>query len=217
MCIIGRWEGLLFAGAVGADAFEHEVDRFELVAFAEREVWNLDVVKADGALADTAVEMRVLVVVGVVAAAVAQLVLRVPAPVLYGMHYVGTEEKIEHAEDARFVERVDGLLELYKSERAFRAHQLPHDYEAVWRRSDAGGFKYLFCSEFHKAKISIIVGFRAFTVFYESRLKTCRVMLILLQRCCILWWCNNSVICIMCCKAQKNNIIRINSKKVFCN
>ena len=88
------------------NTFYHDVIVVHFEAGRQFRIWNLQTVQAVSALTNLAEEVRMLVVVVLLAVTVAEFVFRAVAAALDGMHQMVLPEQGESPEDVRLV---DGL------------------------------------------------------------------------------------------------------------
>ena len=100
-----------FFCALGADALDHVVDGFGLEAVGQCDCGDGDILKAEGLVADLAMEMHVAVIIDF-AVSVTEFVSDPFAAVIYLMKKVMLLEECEGAEYARLVNGIDDVLKL---------------------------------------------------------------------------------------------------------
>ena len=106
-----------------------------LIAFGNRDGWNLRVVEAERASALLTMEVWMLVVVVVVPMTVAELVAQAIA-ILDDMHEVFFTEEREGTEDVRLVDGADGMFKFDERHRSHgRGESLDYD-NAIGRWPD---------------------------------------------------------------------------------
>ena len=105
----------VFLGALGADALDHVVDGFCLESVGQCDCGNGNLLKAEGAVADFAVEMYVAVVIDITVC-VAEFVSDPFAAVIDLMQQMVLLEQGQGAEYAGLVTGVNGVLKLGHSD-----------------------------------------------------------------------------------------------------
>lgn len=112
-----------FVLALGTDAFYDEVGGIDHKIFGQFHSGDVDVVETVGLSAGLAIEVYVLVVVGIVAMAVAQFVFERAASVLDGVHQIVLEQEVERAEYGAAVCRDHSVLHLFQADGVFALFQ----------------------------------------------------------------------------------------------
>ena len=117
-------------GALGADAFDHVVDGFGLESVGQCDCGDWNILKAEGAVADLAVEMYVAVVIDVTVG-VAEFVSDPFAAVINLVEQMVVAEQGEGAEYAGLVNGVNGVLQLGHSDGTMAVSQRLEYQQAV--------------------------------------------------------------------------------------
>ena len=126
---------LTFAGAFGADALDHVVECLGPEAVGQRNCGDGDFLKAEGAVADFAMEMHVAVIIDITVS-VAEFVSDPFTAVIDLVEQMAVAEQGKGAEYAGFVNGVNGILQLRHSDGVVAVSQCLKYQQTVCCRLD---------------------------------------------------------------------------------
>jgi hypothetical protein len=119
-------------GTLRTEAFGHIVDAGKVVARGECDGRNGNVGQTKGAMAALAVEMYMLIVVGIVAiVAVTELIAYTIATIFDDMHQVVLTEEGKGTEDTRLVNRQDLIFQLGERQRTLGIGQRLYYHDTI--------------------------------------------------------------------------------------